>query len=196
MFEETANIPTGTFVFAGTVSGTVVTLGATTTVTRTDVDNIGHVLISPTTDKFVLTYSGANGASPVMMGLGSISGTNITLGATSTFMATTTSFTAIASIDADSAVWMGQWGVVDQPTTFLAAVPIELNFGALTYSTSSAETINVGTDPGSLHLAKISDCKFAFVWEDDNDTNDLFAEIGDLVGCGAAQLFQDIFWFD
>lgn len=185
---------------AGTVSGTTITLGATTTavagVSAANLDTIGHSLISPTTDKFAYIYHDTGiGGSPIRMGLGSVSGTTITLSATSTMMATTTSFDALVAVDSDSAFWMGQWGVTDAATTFLAAVPIELNFGALTYSTSSAETIDVGTDPGSLHVAKIGDCKFAFVWEDDNDTSDLFAEIGDLVSC-PLNFFQDIIWFN
>lgn len=180
----------------GTVSGTTITLGTSIQFNNGTTDTLGHSLITPTTDKFSYIYTGTSGASPISMGLGTVSGTTITLGATSTLMATTTSFSALTAIDADSALFMGQWGGADAATTFLAAVPIELNFSTLTFSTSTAETVDATTDPGSLHAAKISDCKFLFAWEDDNDTNDLFALVGDTLGCAVQRFQQDIFWYE
>jgi hypothetical protein len=161
---------------AGTVSGTTITLGATTTI-NTGITTTGHSLISPGVDKFAVHWTA--GGSPMSLALGTVSGTTITLGATTTpIIATTTSFSSLIGIDSDSAFLMYQQGATDAGTTFLAAIPIELNFGTLTFSTSTAETIDTTTDPGSLHAALIDACSFAFVWEDDNDTNDLFAEIG------------------
>jgi len=196
------NINQGSSLRAGTVSGTTITLGTAQNITSVNAggigtDTLGHSLISPATDQLV-TYWQESARTPPRQNLvlGTVSGTTITLGATSTpIIATTTSFATIVSVDSDSAFLMYQQGVTDAATTFLAAIPIELNFGALTFSTSSAETIDTTRDPGSLHAAKIGDCKFVFVWEDDNDTNDLFSIIGDTVGC-AAGFFQDIFWFD
>lgn len=181
---------------AGTVSGTTITLGATTTVSGNFSASFGHSLISPTTDRFAYHWTESSATREHLV-LGSVSGTTITLGATTTpIIATTTSFSSLTTIDSDSAFLFYQQGVTDAATTFLAAIPIELNFGSLTFSTSTAETVDVTTDPGSLQAVKISDCKFAFVWEDDNDTNDLFSIIGDTVGCAVGGFFQDIIWFN
>jgi hypothetical protein len=178
----------GRWLTAGTVSGTTITLGTEIPVlTGTITDDLGHSIISPLTDSFSIQYTAQTQGSPVSFALGTVSGTTITLGATTTpIIATTTSFTSLTNVDTNSAFLFYQQGATDAATTFLAAIPIELNFGALTFSTSSAETVDATTDPGSLHAAQISTCKFLFAWEDDNDTNDLFSIIGDIVGCGAA----------
>lgn len=194
MYENTTN--TDTFIFAASVSGTTVTAGAVATSSTVDQDNIGHVIVSPDTDKFVYSYGNSTLTSHVV-GLGTISGTTVTLGATSTLFATTSSVTSLVALDTDTVVWMGQYGTTDGAATFLAAIPLELNFGLLTFSSSTAEQVDATTDPGSLHAAKIGDCKFAFVWEDDNDTNDLFAIIGDTAGCVVDSVRDSgIIWFD
>jgi hypothetical protein len=172
------------YLTVGTVSGTTITLGIEQPISNSDIDTLGHTIISPAADKFALIW-GANGQSNRYFALGTVSGTTITLGATTTpIIATSTSFTSLMNIDATRAALVYQQGATDAATTFLAAIPIELDFGTLTFSTSSAETVDATTDPGSLHAAQISTCKFLFAWEDDNDTNDLFAVVGDLVGCG------------
>ena len=160
---------------AGTLSGTTITLGTEQVVTNTDNDSFGHTIISPVADKFAVQWSALTNRN---FALGTLSGTTITLGATTTpIIATSTSFTALLGIDADTATLFYQQGTTDAGTTFTAAIPIELNFSTLTFSTSSAETVDATTDPGSLHAAKIGDCKILFAWEDDNDTNDLFAKV-------------------
>jgi hypothetical protein len=177
---------------AGTVSGTTVTFGPTTTVTRADTaDTFGNALVSPTNGKFAYIYSGSTGSSPQSIGLGSVSGTTITLGATSTLIATTSSLTAIVAIDPNKAFWLGQHGATDAATTFLAAIPIQLDWDTLTFSTSTAEVVDATTDPGSLHAAKIGDCKILFAWEDDNDTNDLFAEVATCASSFVPWQFMD-----
>jgi hypothetical protein len=170
----------------GTVSGTAITLGSETQYYQSSAnsDNLGHNLISPSTDKFAVHW-GASSVTTQGLALGTVSGTTITLGATTTpIIATSTSFSSLIATDAESAMLFYQQGATDAATTFLGAIPIELDFGSLTFSTSTAETVDATTDPGSLHAAQISTCKFLFAWEDDNDTNDLFAVVGDLVGCG------------
>lgn len=212
-FRDTANIPldmscaaTGTDKFictyseanvfsgnitAGSVSGTTITLGAE--VPSFLKSDLGHTITSPAEDKFFVVDPQSSNAGA----LGTISGVTITLGATTTaILATTTSFVAVTSINENQVVFMFQQGATDAATTFLSAIPIELDFNTLTFSTSTAEQIDATTDPGSLHAAQISTCKFLFAWEDDNDTNDLFAVVGDLVGCGAVAPDDGFFWFD
>ncbi len=180
----------------GTVSGTTITLGTVKEVyNSSSVITNGHNIVSPATNKFLINWNvGAiNG-----MALGTVSGTTITLGVTTTPLhSTTTSIHSLTAIDSDSAFWMGQYGATDGINTYLAAIPIELNYGTLTFSSSTPEIVDTTTDPGSLHAAKISDCKFAFAWEDDNDTNDLFAIIGDTAGCVVDSVRDSgIIWFD
>ena len=178
MYAETNAAPTDLYANAGSVSGTTLTIGATSTLSANSVEGTRvHSIIAPSQDKFAYHYDSGGGASPLRMGLATISGTNITLGATSTIIATTTSYSSLTALDNDDAFLFYQQGVTDAATTFTAAIPIQLNWSTLTFSTSSAETVDATTDPGSLHAAKIGDCKILFAWEDDNDTNDLFAKV-------------------
>jgi hypothetical protein len=175
---------------AGTVSGTTITLGATTTING-GTANEGHNIISPTTDKFAVHWTESS-AVQQRFALGTVSGTIITLGATTTaIIATTTSFSSIVSIDTNSAFLYYQQGATDAATTFLAAIPTQLNWSTLTFSTSSAETVDATTDPGSLHAAKIGECKILFAWEDDNDTNDLFAKVATCASSFSPWQFMD-----
>ena len=167
----------------GTVSGTTITLGTVQNVEGAITVTQGKSIISPATNQFAISWL-QNGENP-RLALGTVSGTTITLGATTTkVIATTTpAGPSLVQIDADSAFLVIQQGANDAATTFLAAIPIELNFGSLTYSTSTAEQIDASTDIGSWDAINIGNCKFTFIWEDDNDTNDLFATVGDTSGC-------------
>ncbi len=174
-------------VVVGTISGTsTITLGTEKRVDRTNQVNLsGHNIVSPATDQFVLSYARSNNAS--IMALGTVSGTTITLGATTTVMATSTlNYTlGVDYTDADSGFMWWQQGLLDAAATKFSAIPIEFNFTSRTFSTSTSETINTSTDVGATDAVKIGDCKFVFVWEDNNDTNDLFSVIGDTAGCEA-----------
>lgn len=173
----------------GTISGTTITLGTEQGawgIVGDTGNDFGGTIIAPGTGQFTVLHLSGSSPFPHYLALGTVSGTTITIGATTTaIIATSTSFGKLVGIDSDSAFFYFQQGATDAGTTFLAAIPIELNFGSLTFSTSSAETVDTTTDPGSIHAAKIGDCKFAFVWEDDNNTNDIFAIIGDIFNCTA-----------
>lgn len=188
----------GSYVHAGSVSGTTITLGSAATISAAHdgtivYDTLGHSLTSPTTDKFAVHWGSSTGTQ-LRLALGSVSGTTITLGATTTsIIATSTSFASLNTINASNGFLYYQQGATDAGTTFLAAIPIDFNFNSLTFSTSTAERVDTTTDPGSLHAVKIGDTKFLFAWEDDNDTNDLFAIVADIIEAGPVQtLFKNV----
>lgn len=183
IYEDVSPAPDVTLLNAGTVSGTTITIGATSTASASDQESFGHHLVSPSTGKFAFIFSNTGPSSPQTLGMGTVSGTTITIGATSTLNSTTTSFSSLLALDGNNASLFYQQGATDAGTTFTAAIPIKFNWDTLTFSTSTAETVDATTDPGSLHAAKIGDCKILFAWEDDNDTNDLFAKIG---GCASS----------
>lgn len=174
-------------VVVGTISGTsTITLGTEKRVDRINQVNLsGHNIVSPANDKFVLSYARSNNAS--IMALGTVSGTTITLGATTTVMATSTlNYTlGVDYTDADSGFMWWQEGLLDAGATKFSVIPVEFNFTSRTFSTSTSETINTSTDVASTDAVKIGDCKYVFVWEDNNDTGDLFSVIGDTAGCEA-----------
>ena len=182
----------------GTVSGTTITLGATTTLSTSNEDTFGHNLAALSPTAFFVTTSETSGAAPQYGAVGTVSGTTITLGATTTRISTlASSLTTIVPINSSSALWVGQYGTVDASTTTYSLIPITINEVARTFSTSTPETIDVTTDPGSNNAAKIGDCKYAFAWEDDNGTNDLFAIIGDTAGCVVDSVRDaGLIWFD
>lgn len=170
----------------GSVSGTSITAIATTTnfTTGNSVAN-GNNLIAENNTFSLLWRNTSTNRIHLMVGTTSASG--IGIGSTTTVLtATTTNSTEVFSLitkSSNEALAFMQYGATDAVDTRLVVIPITLNFSTKTFSTSTAEQVDVTTDPGSLHAAKIGDCKFAFVWEDDNDTNDLFGIIGDTTGC-------------
>lgn len=173
-------------VYAGSVTGTsTVTLGSLATVTPMSVaeNGINGRLLTFGTEHFVVYHNGTTSSQFFsLLNVGSVSGTTVTLGASTTIIATSSANMSMLKIDEDSFALFGQIGAADAIDTYLGIIYCDLNTTALTVNCQPPEEYDASTDIGGfVSGAGLSSSKIVLGWEDDNSSNDLFELIGDII---------------
>lgn len=173
-------------VYAGSVTGTsTVTTGALATVTPQSVaeNGINGRLLTFGTEHFVVYHNGTTTSQFFsLLNVGSVSGNTVTLGASSTIIATSSANMSMLKIDEDSFALFGQIGATDAVDTYLGIIYCDVNTSTLTINCQPPEEYDSSTDIGSFVSGiGLSSTKIVLGWEDDNSSNDLFEIIGDLI---------------